>query len=336
MNLDNRVWKIKEMSHSIQSIHLTAEVPLDWRGKRLDVALALLFAEHSRSRLKAWVEQGQVRVDGLSKRPKDKLKGGEHIEIQAELEEQGAWEAESLPLDILYQDDHLLVINKSKNQVVHPAAGHSSGTLLNALLHEVPNLRVLPRAGIVHRLDKDTTGLLVVAKTLEAHTALVAALQARQIERIYHAVIQGALLSGGTVNAPMGRHPKDRKRMAVVASGKEAISHYRVLEKFRTHTLVQVKLETGRTHQIRVHLAHLNYPILGDKLYGGRLRLPKSAGPTLLQLIQTFPRQALHAKQLGLIHPFTQEKMQWESPLPEDMQNLLDTLRNDTRESNPI
>jgi 23S rRNA pseudouridine1911/1915/1917 synthase len=315
-----------------QLIHLTAEVPLEWAGKRLDAVLALLFAEHSRSRLKTWIEQGQVRVEGSLKRPKDKVKGGERIEIQAEIEEQGAWEAENLPLDVLYQDDYLLVINKARNQVVHPAAGHVGGTLLNALLHEVPSLRTLPRAGIVHRLDKDTTGLLVVAKTLEAHTALVAALQARQIERIYQAIVQGVLPSGGSINAPIGRHVQDRKRMAIVTSGKEAISHYRVLEKFRAHTLVQVKLETGRTHQIRVHLAYVNYPILGDKLYGGRPRLPKAATPELLHCIQSFSSQAFHAKQLGLVHPFTKEKMQWESPLPEDMQVLLKLLRMDAAE----
>jgi len=317
---------------SQQIIELKSEVPAEWAGKRLDVVLSLLFPEHSRARLKTWIEQGKVRVDGALKRPKDKVKGGEKIEIQAEIETKVDWEAEILPLEILYQDDHLLIINKPENRVVHPAAGHPKGTLVNALLHHVPSLRALPRAGIVHRLDKDTTGLLVVAKTLEAHTALAAALQSRRIERIYEAIIQGVLPSGGTITAPIGRHTQNRKRMAVVETGKAATTHYRVIEKFRAHTWIQLKLETGRTHQIRVHMAHLNYPILGDKTYGGRLRLPKQASPTLVHLIQTFPRQALHAKQLRLVHPVTQEEMQWESPLPLDMQQLLTALRQDREE----
>jgi 23S rRNA pseudouridine1911/1915/1917 synthase len=313
---------------SNQSIQLTSVIPLECAGKRLDQSLAQLFPEHSRSRLKEWIEKGQVLIDGTIKRPKDKVVGGEHIQIQAEQEIfNEAWGPEALPLDIIYEDEYIAVINKPMDLVVHPAAGHQQGTLVNALLHHIPCLVSLPRAGIVHRLDKDTTGLLVVAKTMEAHTKLVATLQAREMVRHYEAIVQGMLLAGGTVDAPIGRHPHDRKKMAVSERGKEAVTHYRVLQKFTAHTHLQVQLETGRTHQIRVHMLHLNYPIVGDKTYGGRQRVPPKASESLLLALRTFPRQALHAKKLGFNHPVTGEYMEWESPIPTDMSELLSSLR---------
>lgn len=318
-----------------QKIELTSEVPSEAAGKRLDQILAQLFSEHSRSRLQEWIEKGFVKVDGEIKRGKDKLKGGERIDILAQLEIVSAWEAQELPLDIIFEDEDLLVINKPTDFVVHPAAGHANGTLVNALLHYAPQLGELPRAGIVHRLDKDTTGLLVIAKTIFAHNELGAALQQRKVERIYEAIVQGVMPAGGTLNAWLDRHPHDRKKRTVVEAGrgKEAITHYRVLQKFRAHSHLQLKLETGRTHQIRVHMAHLNYPILGDRTYGGRLRLPPRSDPSFQQKLRDFPRQALHAKRLSLIHPRTKEAMTWESPFPSDMQGLLSALKQDWDQS---
>lgn len=313
---------------SNQPIELTSLVPLECAGKRLDQTLAHVFPEHSRSRLKEWIEKGHVLVDGVIRKPKDKVVGGEHIHIQTEQTIfNEAWAAEALPLEIVYQDEYIAVINKPMDLVVHPAAGHQKGTLVNALLHHIPCLVNLPRAGIVHRLDKDTTGLLVVAKTIEAHTKLIEALQARKILRQYEAIVQGMLLAGGTVDAPIGRHPHDRKKMAIVERGKEAITHYRVLQKFPAHTHLQLQLETGRTHQIRVHMLHINHPIVGDRTYGGRQRVPPKAGEALLNGLRTFPRQALHAKKLGFYHPITGEYLEWESSLPEDTLQLLALLR---------
>lgn len=313
------------------TIELKTEIPIEAAGKRLDQVLAQVFSEYSRSRLQEWIEKGFVKVNGELKRGRDKVKGGELIEIAAEIETVSTWEAEDLPLDILFEDEDLLVINKPMDFVVHPAAGHSGGTLVNALLHYAPQLSELPRAGIVHRLDKDTTGLLVVAKTIFAHNKLGELLQQREIERIYEAIIQGVMPAGGTVNAWLDRHSHDRKKRMVVEAGrgKEAITHYRVLKKFRAHSHIQLKLETGRTHQIRVHMAHIHYPILGDRTYGGRLRLPPNADPSFLKMLREFPRQALHAKRLSLIHPKTGEAMSWESPLPADMQALLLALKED-------
>lgn len=326
--------KQNSSNEKMEEIELAGEVPLEAAGKRLDQVLAQLFPEHSRSRLQEWIEKGFVKINNEVKRGKDKVKGSEKIEISAKLEKVSPWNAEALPLDIIFEDDDLLVINKPTDFVVHPAAGHVAGTLVNALLHYAPKLSELPRAGIVHRLDKDTTGLLVVAKTIFAHTKLGTALQQREIERIYEAIVQGVMPSGGTLNAWLSRHPYDRKKRAVVepGRGKEAITHYRVLQKYRAHSLLQLKLETGRTHQIRVHMAHINYPILGDRTYGGRLRLPPNAKPDFLQKLREFPRQALHAKRLSLIHPRTGETMSFESPLPEDMQALILALRKDLEE----
>jgi 23S rRNA pseudouridine1911/1915/1917 synthase len=311
---------------------LTAEIPAELDGKRLDQALAVLFHEFSRSRLQQWIREGQVQVDARVIRPKDKVYCGQHVTLLATLSPEGDWQAQDIPLPIVYEDAQLLVINKPAGLVVHPAAGNYSGTMLNALLHHVPQLQNLPRAGIVHRLDKETSGLLVVAKDLSTHKELVAQLQAREFEREYQAIVVGVMTSGGTVEAPLGRHPVQRKRMAVVERGKPAITHYRVMERFRAHSLIRVNLETGRTHQIRVHMAYAHFPLVGDPVYGGRLKLPRGATSALVEALQQFRRQALHAARLGLVHPQSGEFMQWEAPIPADMQALLAILRADNAE----
>ncbi|KAF0190918.1 MAG: 23S rRNA pseudouridine synthase [Gammaproteobacteria bacterium] len=298
-------------------------------GLRLDQALAGLFPDYSRSRLKQWIVDGQVTVNGRSLRPKDKLRGGEAIEIAATLVEQTAWTGENIALDIVYEDDDVIVINKPAGLVVHPAAGNQAGTLVNALLHHAPELNALPRAGIVHRLDKNTSGLLIVARTLSAHKHLVDQLQARLCKREYQAVVNGVMIAGGRVDAPLARHPLNRKRMAVVDEGREAISHFRVIERFRAHTLASVQLETGRTHQIRVHMAHIQFPIVGDPEYGGRLHMPKGATEALRDALHGFKRQALHAVRLTVTHPRLGTPMEWSAPLPPDMVALIAVLRAD-------
>ncbi len=298
-------------------------------GQRLDQVAAQLFAEHSRSRLSAWIKEGLLTVDDQVVRPRDIVHGGSMLVLNAEQEAQGEWVAEDIPLDIVYEDEHILVINKPAGLVVHPAAGHASGTLLNALLHHVPDIVNVPRAGIVHRLDKDTTGLMVVAKTIQAQTQLVDQLQKRTVSRIYECIVIGVITAGGTINAPIGRSSAQRQRMAVTDGGKPATSHYRVLERFRSHTHTRVKLETGRTHQIRVHMSHVGYPLVGDPVYAGRFRIPPAASPTLVQSLKEFPRQALHARFLELDHPETGKRMKWESPLPDDLVWLLTLLRQD-------
>nr|WP_312508526.1 23S rRNA pseudouridine(1911/1915/1917) synthase RluD [Pseudomonas luteola] len=310
-------------------IQLNAEVPTELGGQRLDQVAAQLFSEYSRSRLSSWIKEGSLTVDGAVLRPRDLVHGGAILSLRAEREAQGDWVAQDIELNIVYEDDHLLVLDKPAGLVVHPAAGHADGTLLNALLHHVPSLANVPRAGIVHRLDKDTTGLMVVAKTLEAQINLVAQLQARSVSRIYEAVVAGVVVSGGTVDAPIGRHSQRRQQMAVVTGGKPAVSHYRVLDRFRAYTHVRVKLETGRTHQIRVHMTHIGFPLVGDPVYSGRFRIPPATNPTLVKTLREFPRQALHARFLELDHPVTGERMSWESPLPEDIVWLLSLLRQD-------
>ena len=300
-------------------IELRAEVPSELGGQRLDQVAAQLFAEHSRSRLSAWIKDGRLTVDGAVIRPRDIVHGGAILELTAEQEAQGEWVAQDIELDIVYEDDDILVINKPAGLVVHPAAGHADGTLLNALLHHVPDIINVPRCGIVHRLDKDTTGLMVVAKTIQAQTQLVTQLQSRSVSRIYECIVIGVVVAGGKINAPIGRHGQQRQRMAVMEGGKQAVSHYRVLERFRSHTHVRVKLETGRTHQIRVHMAHINFPLVGDPAYGGRFRIPPAASQTMVESLKTFPRQALHARFLELDHPTSGKRMSWESPLPDDL-----------------
>lgn len=308
---------------------ITAEltVPAEYRGSRLDQAAAQLFPEYSRSQLQLWIKAGQLTVNGREAKAKEKLAGGELVLLRAELQDQGDWEPEAIDLDIVYEDEHILVINKPAGLVVHPAAGNHTGTLLNALLAHNEQQIKLPRAGIVHRLDKDTSGLMVVAKTLSAATNLVAQLQSRSVSRIYQAVVIGTLTGGGLVDEPIGRHPSQRTKMAVVSSGKEARSHYRVTERFSAHTLVQVKLETGRTHQIRVHMAHIRHPLVGDSTYAGRFKIPKGIDAELVSVLQNFNRQALHATELALVHPHTVELMQWQVPPPEDFQALVAALR---------
>lgn len=312
-----------------QAIQLSAEVPSDLGGQRLDQVAAQLFAEHSRSRLSAWIKEGLLTVDGQAVRPRDIVHGGAVLALSAEQEAQGEWIAQDIELNIVYEDEQILVIDKPAGLVVHPAAGHADGTLLNALLHHVPDIVNVPRAGIVHRLDKDTTGLMVVAKTIEAQTRLVDQLQKRTVSRIYECIVIGVITAGGKIDAPIGRSSSQRQRMAVTDGGKPAVSHYRVLERFRSHTHSRVKLETGRTHQIRVHMSHVGYPLVGDPVYGGRFRIPPAASPTLVQSLKAFPRQALHARFLELDHPISGQRMKWESPLPDDLVWLLSLLRQD-------
>ena len=317
------------MSHQI-SQH--AEVPYELGNKRLDQVAAQLFPDYSRSRLQQWIKDGQLRVDGQTLRARDKLTGGETLTLDAELTAEGDWQAEDIPLDIVYEDDDILVLNKQAGLVVHPAAGNYEGTLLNGLLHHCPALENIPRAGIVHRLDKDTTGLMVVAKTLQAQTSLVAQLQDSSMGREYEAVVQGVMTGGGKVDQPIGRHGTQRTKMTVTPTGKEAVTHYRVLHKFPTHTYIRLKLETGRTHQIRVHMAHIGYPLVGDAAYAARTRLTKGIGPALRETLLNFKRQALHARKLGLMHPATGEPMEWEVELPDDFVDLLAALEADADE----
>jgi len=302
------------------------------RGRRLDQALAELVQEYSRSRLQQWIRAGQVSLDERIPQVRERLHGGETVCIDAAIEAQTRSDPEDIPLQVVHADADLLVIDKPAGLVVHPAAGNPAGTLLNALLHFDPALAGLPRAGIVHRLDKATSGLLVVARNLAAHKSLVDALQAHLVKREYLAVVQTVLTAGGSVDAPIGRHPVDRKRMAVVPGGKESLTHYRVEARFRAHTLVRVQLETGRTHQIRVHMAHQHIPIVGDPVYGGRLRLPPAASSELQEQLAGFRRQALHAARLTLTHPSSGETVSWESPLPVDMEQLIEALRADAQQ----
>ena len=307
----------------------SVDVPAELAGQRLDQALATLLPEHSRSRLKTWIEAGAVLVDGEPRRPRDKVLGGERIEIAATLPEEVAAVAQAMPLSVVHEDRHLFVIDKPAGLVVHPGAGNPDQTLQNALLALDPALVRLPRAGIVHRLDKDTSGLLVIARTPEAHTALVRMLEEREIHREYQAVCRGVMTAGGTVDAPIDRHPTDRVRMAVRQGGRESITHYRVIHRYRAHTHVRVQLETGRTHQIRVHLAHAGFPLVGDRVYGGRLTLPRGATEELRQALRDFPRQALHAARLEFDHPVGGKPVACAAPLPADMVALRDVLARD-------
>lgn len=304
-------------------------LPSDVAGLRLDQALAQLLPQYSRERLKSWISAGAVQVDGGRLKPADKVLGGEQVRIEARVEVDTRVLPETIPLDVVYKDRSLFVINKPAGLVVHPGAGNSQHTLQNALLAHDPKLAAVPRAGIVHRLDKDTSGLLLIARTLEAHTALVSALAERQIERHYLAICTGAMTGGGTVDAPIGRDPHHRTRMSVNSQGREAVTHYRIVQRLRAHTLVRAELETGRTHQIRVHLAHIGHPVVGDPLYAGRRRIPAGCSPALIEALSHFPRQALHAARLRLPHPVSGKEMDWEIPLPQDMSDLLALLTSD-------
>lgn len=309
---------------------LQATVPDTAAGRRFDAVLAELFPDFSRSRLASWIKSGDARLDGREVRPRDPVRGGETVTLAATLEVQTHSQPEDIALDILYEDEHVIVVNKPAGLVVHPGAGNPAGTLVNALLHHDPSLNTLPRAGIVHRLDKDTSGVMVVARTLPAHTALIEQLSSRGVHRQYLAVVVGALVSGGTADAPIDRHPRDRIRMAVREDGRDAVTHYRLRERFRAHTLLECRLETGRTHQIRVHMAHLKHPIVGDPLYGGPLKLPKGATDDLIAGLRGFRRQALHAQTLEFAHPVTGEPVRCTAPVPDDLEQLVRVLREDT------
>ena len=309
---------------------LTSTVPDSAAGRRFDAVLAELFPDYSRSRLSGWIKSGDARLDGAQVRPRDPVRGGEAVSLRVVQEVQTHSAPEDIALDVLYEDAHVIVIDKPAGLVVHPGAGNPTGTLVNALLHRDPALNALPRAGIVHRLDKDTSGVMVVARTLPAHTALVEQLSARAVHRQYLAVVVGALVSGGTANLPIDRHPRDRIRMAVREDGRDAVTHYRLRERFRAHTLLECRLETGRTHQIRVHMQHLKHPIIGDPLYGGPLKLPKGATPELVETLRGFKRQALHAETLEFAHPVGGEPVRCSAPMPADMQALVAVLRADS------
>jgi 23S rRNA pseudouridine1911/1915/1917 synthase len=305
-------------------------VPVECAGQRLDQALARLFPEYSRSRLKAWLLDGAIKVDGDSPRPRDRVTGGEQVVLSVTPDAAVAAAPEPMTLDVVYEDESLIVVNKPAGLVVHPGAGNPAGTLMNGLLHHAPQLEQLPRAGIIHRIDKDTTGLLLIAKNLPAHTVLVRELANRAISRIYLAVCNGVLTGGGTIDAPIARHRVDRKRMCIRDDGKTAVTHYTVVERFAGHTLVRVSLDTGRTHQIRVHFAHRRHALVGDPLYGGRLALPGGASDRLVARLRSFKRQALHAAILEFAHPADGQRLRLEAPLPADFEELLAALREDS------
>ena len=310
-----------------------ALVPVTAAGRRFDQTVAEMFPDYSRSRLTGWIKEGKVLLDGASAAPRQLVRGGEKVELEAELENEVHAQAEDIALDIRFEDDDLMVVDKPMGLVVHPGAGNPTGTMLNALLHHNPGLAELPRGGIVHRLDKDTAGLMVVAKTLAAHTRLVEMLSLHEVRRQYEAVVLGTMVAGGTVDQPIGRHQHDRLKQGVrdvIDGGKEAVTHYRIRERFRAHSLIQCNLETGRTHQIRVHMAHVGHPLVGDQLYGNGLRLPRGASQELIDALRGFRRQALHAEKLGFDHPITGEYLEFDSPRPADQDALIEALRADT------
>lgn len=302
-------------------------MPLDLQGERFDVAAAALFPKFSRNRLQYWIKQGALRFEGEVMRSRDKVFSGGLIVLEEQLDEKIDWIAQEIDIDIIMEDDSIIVINKPAGMVVHPAAGHKDGTLVNALLNHSPQLAKIPRAGIVHRLDQDTTGLLVVAKSLAAHHSLVAQILEREMERQYCAVCVGVMTGGGTVDQPIGRHSRYRKKMAVVPErGKTAITHYRVARRFKHFTQINVQLETGRTHQIRVHMEHIRYPLVGDLMYGGKNKFIAGTSKKLIKEINLFNRQALHAKILSFRHPDSAEIVRYEAPIPSDLSNLLALL----------
>ena len=305
-------------------------MPAEAAGRRFDAVLAELFPDFSRSRLAGWIKSGDALLDGQVTRPRESVRGGVAVSLNAALSIETEAVPQDIPLDVLYEDDAVFVINKPAGLVVHPGAGNPDGTMVNALLYRDPSLKTLARAGIVHRLDKDTSGVMVVARTLPAQTRLVEMLSARDVHRQYLAIVSGALVSGGTADFPIDRHPRDRIRMAVREDGRDAVTHYRLRERFRAHTALECRLETGRTHQIRVHMQHIKHPIIGDSLYGGALKLPKGATEELVGGLRGFKRQALHAEVLEFAHPMTGQPVRAEAPVPDDMQALLKVLRDDT------
>lgn len=305
---------------------MTARVPEALHGARLDAAAASLFPAFSRSRLADWIKLGRLQRNQSAAKPRDKVAVADHITLTPEYDDRVEWAPEALPLDLLYEDDHIVVLNKPAGLVVHPAAGHHSGTLVNRLLAHAPEMASLPRGGIVHRLDKDTSGVMLAAKSTLAHKSLVAQLAERTVSRHYSAVCRGTFSGGGTIDGPIGRHPTSRIKMAVVPDGKPAVTHYRIAERFGAHTHLDVSLESGRTHQIRVHLAWRKHPLIGDPVYGGRAMRPAGASDRLLSALQEFPRQALHARELEFLHPESNESLQFSAPIPEDLAALLGCL----------
>ncbi len=314
------------MPESCERVMASAQADATHSGLRLDQVAAALFPEYSRGRLQKWIRSGDLTVDGRVVKPTYRINAYERLVLDAEIERQGVVVAQDIPLDIIHADDDLIVINKPAGLVVHPAVGNRDGTLQNGLLHFDASLATLPRAGIVHRLDKETSGVMVVARSLRAHTRLVEQLQSRRMSRVYRAIATGQVITGGTVDAPIGRHPRDRKRMAVVTSGKPAISHYRVLQRFTGLTALEVSLESGRTHQIRVHMAHIGHPLVGDPVYGRPMKAKNGVPAAVLDTVRSFPRQALHAHTLTLEHPADAKVVTFEAPLPEDIKGLLADL----------
>ena len=310
---------------------LEARVPIQCHGMRLDQVAAELFPDYSRNRLATWIKEGRLMVDGRTVKPRDKATASAQVTLMVTHEPVIDWQPQRLPLDIIFEDEHILVVNKPAGVVVHPAAGHVDGTLVNALLAHAPELDALPRGGIVHRLDKETSGIMFLARTSLAHKSLVAQLSERTVSRTYCAVCTGALTGGGKIDAPIDRHPTARTKMAVVADGKPAVTHYRIAHRFKHYTQLQVNLETGRTHQIRVHMAHRKWPLIGDPVYGGRQRVPARASDLLISTLRGFPRQALHAQALEFEHPASGDWMEFETDLPDDLVNLLEVLEREDR-----
>ena len=310
---------------------LEAHIPIQSHGMRLDQVVAELFPDYSRNRLATWIKEGRLTVDGKTMKPRDKALASAHVVLEVADEPVIDWQPQTLPLDVIFEDEHILVVNKPAGMVVHPAAGHTDGTLVNALLGYAPELDTLPRGGIVHRLDKETSGIMFVARSALAHKSLVAQLSERTVSRTYCAVCTGALTGGGKIDAPIDRHPTARTKMAVVADGKPAVTHYRIAHRFKHYTQLQVNLETGRTHQIRVHMAHRKWPLIGDPVYAGRQRIPAGASEALITALRNFPRQALHAQALEFEHPATGDWMEFETELPDDLVELLEVLDSEDR-----
>lgn len=313
----------------MDTTQIEATIPAELDGKRLDQALATMFPAYSRSRLKEWILAGQVAIDGRHEAPRARVRSGQQVVLTATREVREAAQAQPIQLAIVYEDDDVLLIDKPAGLVVHPGAGNPAGTLMNGLLHHDERLAALPRCGILHRLDKDTTGLLLVTKSQAAHTRLVQDLQDREIMREYRGVCTGRLTAGGRIDAPIGRHPTNRTRMAVIERGRESVTNYRVLVRFAAHTFCAMRLETGRTHQIRVHFAHQRHALVGDPVYGGRLGIPAGASERLATALRGFGRQALHASRIEFRHPVTADTMQFQAPLPEDFVGLLQALADD-------
>lgn len=314
----------------MEKIQLSATAPVNEQHLRLDVVLSKIFSDYSRSKIQQWIKSGHLKIDGVvEKKNRRVLLGGELIQFDVEVEAAGTWQAQPVELEVMFEDRELIIVNKQAGLVVHPGTGNPDNTLVNGLLNRYPELESLPRAGIIHRLDKDTTGLLVVARNLKSHHFLTDQLQQRAFSRTYQAVVCGQLIVGGTIDEPIGRHPTQRTKMAVVKNGKEAITHYQLLKRYRGHSLISVKLETGRTHQIRVHMNHIGHTLVGDPVYGGRLKIPAGASEALQQQLRKFKRQALHARELGILHPEHKEMMTWEAELPQDMKKLIEVMEQD-------